>query len=934
MISADHLPHSTLPSGPDTTLESASEQLRADIQSDALSAATATSTLPHAEAQNTAEPDTPTDTAPDTENTEKTADAALVAVPEVPGSGVSGSLADTSLLAAAPLAPDSASSPVFAALDAPVSPPLVTSSSRSADQTQLSLFATEALTATQTLAATAHAPRLASASTLLPESGTTTIASAASSETASAPVKSVARKSRKAAKKALVHTPQQASTPELAAALHELQLHLATYLETAEVDRITAAYFFAEKAHEGQFRTSGEPYISHPLTVAGTLVEWRLEPQAVMAALLHDVMEDTQIGKAEIAERFGKTTAELVDGVSKIGRLEGQSYEDAQAENFRKMLLAMARDVRVILIKLADRRHNIMTLGAVKPEKRRRVARETLDIYAPIAYRLGLSLLSRELQELSFQHAQPMRYRVLEKALQKARGNRREVVGRISDTLRTRLPEMGVAAEVMGREKHIYSIYRKMRDKQLTFSQVYDIYGFRILVADRASCYLALGALHAIFKPVPGKFKDYIAIPKANGYQSLHTTLIGPYGTPVEVQIRTHEMHHVAESGVASHWLYKDEQSAGELQQKTHKWLQSLLELQSASGNSAEFLENVKVDLFSGEVFVFTPRGKIIGLPRAATAVDFAYAVHTDIGNSCVACRINGEPKPLRSELRNGDQVEIICAPQANPNPSWLTYVKSSRARSQIRHFLKVRQTLEATSLGESLLAQALQAWSFKLEDIEAIVWSRYLRSNGGTSKKDALTDIGLGRRAAAAVARRLATEQAGVRGLALTTEIQEDERQPSAPILIHGAEGGAIQLAKCCQPIPGDPIIGVVRAGQGLTVHVSDCPNIGRSHDERDRWIDVEWENLTAHDQLYETSIRVTTENRRGALAHMTAAIAAEEADILNVRIDDELGVYTALQFTLQVTDRVHLARVMRRLRHIPEVLRIARARAVRGER
>ncbi|MBL8492108.1 MAG: bifunctional (p)ppGpp synthetase/guanosine-3',5'-bis(diphosphate) 3'-pyrophosphohydrolase, partial [Rhodocyclaceae bacterium] len=478
---------------------------------------------------------------------------------------------------------------------------------------------------------------------------------------------------------------------DLAEDLERFNGRLATYLKPEEMGKVGAAYVFSNAAHRGQFRSSGDPYISHPLAVAETLAGWHLDSQALIAALLHDVMEDTSITKAQIAEQFGKTAAELVDGVSKLDRLEHQSYEEAQAENFRKMLLAMARDVRVILIKLADRQHNMRTLDAVRPDKRRRIARETLDIYAPIANRLGLNALYRELQELSFRHLYPARYEVLARAVKSARGNRREVVGKILDAVRDTLPRHAIDAEVMGREKHLYGIYRKMRDKHLSFSQVLDIYGFRVIVRDKPTCYLALGVLHGLFKPVPGKFKDYIAIPKANGYQSLHTTVIGPYGTPVEIQIRTRDMHHVAESGVASHWLYKDDQALSELQRKTHNWLQSLIDLQSASPDSSEFLEHVKVDLFPGEVYVFTPQGKIMVLPRGATAVDFAYAVHTDIGNRCVACRINFELMPLRTELRNGDRVEIVTAPHANPNPAWLSYVKTGKARAQIRHFLKTR---------------------------------------------------------------------------------------------------------------------------------------------------------------------------------------------------------------------------------------------------
>ena len=710
------------------------------------------------------------------------------------------------------------------------------------------------------------------------------------------------------------------SPVDLAEDLERFRTKLSAYLKPDEAARVESAYVFSDAAHRGQFRSSGDPYISHPLAVAGTLADWHLDPQALIAALLHDVMEDTAITKQQISDRFGKSAAELVDGVSKLDRIENQSYEEAQAENFRKMLLAMARDVRVILIKLADRLHNMRTLAAVRPEKRRRIARETLDIYAPIASRLGLNTLYRELQELSFCHLHPMRYRVLAKAVKRARGNRREVVGKIMQALRRRLPEAGVEAEVLGREKHLYGIYRKMREKRLSFSQVLDIYGFRIIVKDVSTCYLALGALHSIYKPVPGKFKDYIAIPKANGYQSLHSTLIGPYGTPVEVQIRTPEMNHVAESGVAAHWLYKDEDALSELQQKTHKWLQSLIELQSASVDSAEFLEHVKVDLFPGEIYVFTPLGKILGLPRGATAVDFAYAVHTDIGNRCVACRINFELMPLRTELRNGDRIEIITATHANPNPTWLSYVKSGKARAQIRHFLKTQQQEESAALGERLLGQALAGQGLQLADIVSGVWERFLRERGAkTTKRDVLTDIGLGKRLAVIVARRLAAVREAEGGTPV-------EHKPQGAIVIRGSEGVAVQLAKCCRPIPGDPIVGIIRKGQGLLVHTHDCRNIGKTHHERDNWVDVEWEPAT--NQLFEVGIRITAENRRGVLAKVAAEIAAGGSDIQNVSMDDESGLYTTLNFTLQVTNRVHLARIMRGLRHIPEVLRITRTK------
>ncbi|MBM3390829.1 MAG: bifunctional (p)ppGpp synthetase/guanosine-3',5'-bis(diphosphate) 3'-pyrophosphohydrolase [Betaproteobacteria bacterium] len=719
-------------------------------------------------------------------------------------------------------------------------------------------------------------------------------------------------------------SPPGSQTPQFYETEQRLQLEklrelLATYLKPEDIERVAAAFVFSAEAHKGQFRISGDPYFSHPLAVAGILTGWHLDAQALMAALLHDVTEDTEITNQEIGERFGKVTAELVDGVSKLDKIEFQSIEDAQAENFRKMLLAMARDVRVILIKLADRLHNMRTLDTLRPDKRRRIARETLEIYAPIANRLGLNNLYRELQEIAFRHVWPMRYAVLAKAIKAARGNRREVVSKILAGIRARLAEAGIEAEVMGREKHLYGIYRKMRGKSLTFSQVLDIYGFRVIVKDVPTCYLVLGALHALYKPVPGKFKDYIAIPKGNGYQSLHTTLIGPYGTPVEVQIRTTEMHHVAEAGVASHWLYKDDKSLSELQQRTHKWLQSLLELQSASGDSAEFLEHLKIDLFPGEVYVFTPKGKILPLPRGSTPVDFAYAVHTDIGNRCVACRINHELMPLRTELRNGDQVEVITATHANPNPAWLGYVKTGKARSQIRHFLKTMQHEESAALGERLLAQALRPFEIATGDVADAVWEKFVLECGAKSRKEVLTDIGLGKRLPAIVARRLAE---GVERGAPSAE-----PKPQGPILIRGTEGMAVQLAHCCRPIPGDPIVGVIKKGQGLVVHLADCPSIGvRGRAERNKWVDVEWERDGG--RLFEAAIKIEAENRRGVLAKVASEIAEAGSNIQHVTMDDEHGVYTALYFTLQVSNRVHLARILRALRAIHEVVRISRVR------
>ncbi len=698
---------------------------------------------------------------------------------------------------------------------------------------------------------------------------------------------------------------------------------LETYMRAEDIGRIEAAYHFSAAAHEGQFRISGDPYISHPVAVADIISDWHLDPQALIAALLHDVMEDTHISKQEIADRFGKVAAELVDGLSKLDKIEFRSKEEAQAENFRKMLLAMASDLRVILIKLADRLHNMRTLDCVRPSKRRRIATETLDIYAPIANRLGLNTLYRELQELSFEHKFPMRFRALSRAIKAARGNRREVVGKVLKSIEERLPQWGISAEVHGREKHLFSIYRKMVEKRLSFSQVLDIYGFRVIVADIPTCYLAIGALHAMYKPVPGKFKDYIAIPKANGYQSLHTTLIGPFGTPVEIQVRTAEMHHIADSGVASHWLYKDdEKTLTELQQRTHSWLQSLLELQSTSGEATEFLEHVKVDLFPGEVYVFTPQGKILSLPRGSTPVDFAYAVHTDIGNRCVACRVNGDLMPLRTELRNGDQVEIITAAHANPNPAWLSYVRTGKARAQIRHFLKNAQHEESVTLGERLLNQALRPHGLTLGQISAFAWDRFLRDRGVRSKKEVFADIGLGKRLPVIVARRLSEAQDQESGRPDVVK-----PKPAAAIHISGSEGIAVQLAHCCQPIPGDPIIGVIRKGRGLEVHRHDCTSVAKLRGDRGRWVDVEWE--PGQDRMFDVTMKILTKEGRGVLARVASAIAEEDCNIQNVTMDNEQGIYTALNLTIQVRDRMHLAGAMRAVRRVPEVVRIGRARS-----
>ena len=691
---------------------------------------------------------------------------------------------------------------------------------------------------------------------------------------------------------------------------------LSGYLKPEDISQLQNVYLFSQSAHSGQYRKSGEPYISHPLAVASILGKLHMDTQTLTAALRHDVMEDTHVSKSEISNRFGTAVADLVDGVSKLDKIEFQTHADAQAENFRKMLLAMARDVRVILIKLADRLHNMRTLEAMRPEKRRRTARETMEIYAPIANRLGLNNIYQELQELSFLNLFPTRYRVLTKATKGVRGNRREVLKKILDAIRKCLYEAGLNTKVSGREKQLYSIYKKMVEKRLTFSEIFDIYGFRVVVKDIPSCYIALGALHSLYNPIPGKFKDYIAIAKANGYQSLHSTLLGPYGTPIELQIRTPEMHRIAEAGVASHWLYKSSDAdLNDIHMRTHQWLQSLLETLSDSDDSLEFLEHLKVDLFPGEVYACTPQGKILTLPKDSTAVDFAYAVHTDIGNCCVAVKINGENASLRTKLRSGDRVEIVTAPHAEPNPAWLTYVVTSKARSHIRHFLKTMQFEESAEFGKRLLNQALLSFNIDPQTISEAQWEKLARESGAKSKKELLTDMGLGKHLPALVAKRLATPG-------------ESVSRPSGgddAIAILGTEGMAVQFAKCCHPIPGDPIFGFIKKNQGLVIHIHDCPLIAKNRRSKNNWLDVTWsQDIT---KLFEASIKMVVVNQRGVLARVATGIAEAGSNIDNISMEGD-GAHTTMHFTLQVSNRQHLAKLMRSLRHINEVARITRVR------
>jgi GTP pyrophosphokinase/guanosine-3',5'-bis(diphosphate) 3'-pyrophosphohydrolase len=713
------------------------------------------------------------------------------------------------------------------------------------------------------------------------------------------------------------------------------------YLGKADIKRVREAYKFADEAHLGQFRASGEPYITHPIAVAGLCADWRLDVQAIMAALMHDAMEDCGINKTELIERFGAPTADLVDGLTKLDKLHFSTREESQAESFRKMLLAMARDVRVILIKLADRLHNMRTMGAMAAEKRLRIARETLDIYAPIAHRLGLNQTYRELQELSFEHLHPWRHAALTKAVQKARGHRRDIVERVQRDVEKAFGAAKMKVLVSGREKTLYSIYRKMREKHAGFAQVNDIFGFRIVTHTLPECYLALGVLHQLYKPVPGRFKDYIAIPKANGYQSLHTTLVSPLGTPVEFQVRTEPMHAVAEKGIAAHWLYKvDKDGVSEAQRLGAMWLQSLLDIQDETRDAAEFLEHVKIDLFPDAVYVFTPKSKILALPRGATPVDFAYAIHSDIGDHCVASTVNGEPVALRTELRSGDVVEVMTAPGARPNPGWLNFVRTGRARSKIRHYLKNMEQEESHALGEKLLAQALRAEGLKLptddpaNEPAAALWAAVTRWSGNRSRAELLVDIGLGRKIPTIVAKRLAqlmTDQ-GEKPDAVTLTMGRYAADDAVPtqglVVVDGSEGASVRLATCCRPIPGDQIVGYLGRGEGLVVHTAEC-GTGKRLFERDseHWMHVEWAEELA--RAFETAVQVLVSNGKGVLARVAQAVSAAEADITHIDMGEERAAETTeIRLLISVRDRLHLADVLRTLKRAPSVLRAQRVK------
>ncbi|MEO5573742.1 MAG: bifunctional GTP diphosphokinase/guanosine-3',5'-bis pyrophosphate 3'-pyrophosphohydrolase [Gammaproteobacteria bacterium] len=705
----------------------------------------------------------------------------------------------------------------------------------------------------------------------------------------------------------------------------DLTAMLDAYLEPSQVEQVHRAYEFGARAHEGQQRLSGEPYIYHPLAVARILAEMHMDAQSIMAALLHDVIEDTATAKEQLAKDFGDEVAEVVDGVSKLTHFKFGTRAEAQAENFRKMLLAMARDIRVILVKLADRLHNMRTLGAVPTEKRRRIARETLEIYAPIANRLGMNSLRLELEDLGFAALYPARYRVLAEAVKRARGNRKEVVRQIENSLKRRLREEELPGEVIGREKYLYSIYKKMKAKALSFGEVTDVYAFRIIVESVDQCYRVLGAVHNLYKPVPGRFKDYIALPKANGYQSLHTSLFGPYGVPIEVQIRTKDMDKISSAGIAAHWLYKSSDGGGSSTQKrANEWLRGLLEMQMNAGNSLEFLENVKIDLFPDEVYVFTPKGKIMELPRDATVVDFAFAVHTDVGNSCIAAKVDHRRASLSTTLHNGQYVEIITAPGARPNPAWLNFVVTAKARANIRHYLKNLKHDESMELGRRLLDKALDSFSLSINDLPPGSLSELLQEYKLKSLDDLFEDIGLGNRMAVLVARRLAPISEDVS--ADKASGKQARTGADHPLSIRGTEGMVVTFAKCCRPIPGDPILGFVSAGRGIVIHTEACNNVAEFRKRPEKWLDVEWAPNVEGE--FPVEIRVEVANQRGVLAIVAAAIAELGANVENVGVEEHDGMYTAITFTLAVRNRIHLAKILRRLRSIPVVVRITRTK------
>jgi len=691
---------------------------------------------------------------------------------------------------------------------------------------------------------------------------------------------------------------------------------LSTYLDGDQVNLVRRAYFYAEQAHDGQRRRSGEAYVTHPLAVACILADMHMDHQSLMAAMLHDVIEDTGIAKEALDAQFGESVAELVDGVSKLTQMNFETKAEAQAENFQKMAMAMARDIRVILVKLADRLHNMRTLEVLSGEKRRRIAKETLEIYAPIANRLGMHSMRIEFEDLGFKAMHPMRSERIRAAVKRARGNRKEIVNKIEESITHCLAREGMEGEVTGREKHLYGIYQKMRGKRRAFNEIMDVYAFRIVVDKVDTCYRVLGAVHNLYKPLPGRFKDYIAIPKANGYQSLHTTLFGMHGVPIEIQIRTREMEELANNGIAAHWLYKsneEDQPKGS-HARARQWVKGVLEMQQRAGNSLEFIESVKIDLFPDEVYVFTPKGRIMELPKGSTAVDFAYAVHTDVGNTCIACRINRRLAPLSQALESGSTVEIVSAPGARPNPAWLSFVVTGKARTHIRHALKLQRRSESISLGERLLNKVLAGFDSHIDKLSAERIQTVVAEYHHSVIEDLLEDIGLGNRMAYVVARRLLSDS--------------NETSPSneGPLAIRGTEGLVLSYARCCTPIPGDPIVGHLSAGKGMVVHLDNCKNIGDVRHNPEKCIQLSWaKDVTGE---FNVELRIELEHQRGLIALLAGSVSAADGNIEKISMDERDGRISVVQLVLSVHDRVHLARVIKKLRALSGVIRITRAR------
>ena len=695
---------------------------------------------------------------------------------------------------------------------------------------------------------------------------------------------------------------------------------LTRYLEDHEIRQVRRAYLYSEQAHDGQKRRSGDPYIIHPLQVAEILSDMRMDHQSLMAAMLHDVIEDTGIAKDALQSQFGEAVAEMVDGVSKLTHISFETRAEAQAENFQKMTLAMARDIRVIIVKLADRLHNMRTIGSLNPEKRRRIAKETLDIYSPIANRLGMYELRSELHELAYRAMFPMRIERIERAVQTVAGNRKKIVSEILESLESALEKSGIKVRIEGREKAANSIYRKMRDQRKSFSDIMDVYAFRIVTDSVDDCYRTLGIVHNLYKPRPGRFKDYIAIPKANGYQSLHTTLFGMHGVPIEIQIRTSEMDAMASGGIAAHWLYKAGSDDTAAVQRTNRWVKGLLEIQQRAGNSLEFIENVKIDLFPDDIYIFTPKGKIMELPSGATAVDFAYAVHTDVGNRCVACRIDKALAPLSTVLQSGQTVEIVTAKHAKPNLAWLSFVVTGKARSAIRHFLKNQQRSESVSLGQRLLSRALANLGSSFDQIQDEQRKTLVKEAEFIEFDDILEDIGLGNRVAYSIARRLVPD-------ADSEPAKLSQNGDTRPLAIKGSEGLLTSYAKCCRPIPGDPIIGHISKGRGMVIHHETCNNVSEIRDNPEKSVFLTWDD-DLNGEFY-TALKIIVEAETGIIANIASAVSEADAAIDRINREERDAKTSVIVLEVGVRDRQHLANVVRHIRRIKSVMKISRIRA-----